>query len=157
MRPSLEERFWSKVKRAGVDECWEWQASRRRRGYGQIGARGRTSAAAHRVAWELTHGPIPDGLWVLHRCDNPPCVNPAHLFLGTAQDNVADMNAKGRANHVRGERARGARLTEDQVRCARALRRAGAGVRALERAFEVSHGAMMQLLNGSTWTHVQGP
>lgn len=91
----LADLFWHLVDKRGPDDCWPWQGSLYV-GYGRIkdGQRGRVGA--HRVSWELHHGPIPDGLWVLHRCDNPPCVNPAHLFLGTPGDNVRDMHAKGR-------------------------------------------------------------
>jgi hypothetical protein len=89
------ELFWAKVAR-GAD-CWEWGGARNTSGYGwfRFGP-DRTPTGAHRVAYELSNGPIPDGLAVLHRCDNPPCVNPAHLFLGTNQDNVTDKVNKGR-------------------------------------------------------------
>jgi hypothetical protein len=92
----LENRFWSKVDKTG--DCWEWQGGHVK-GYGEITAGkrpGRTWRYAHRVAWELTFGPIPRGLCVLHRCDNRGCVRPAHLFLGTVADNNRDMWAKGR-------------------------------------------------------------
>lgn len=100
---SLAEKFWPKVEKAEPDGCWEWKANRDRGGYGRMTVAGtpRKIDSAHRVAWQLTNGPIPDGLWVLHRCDNRGCVNPAHLFLGTRTDNVRDMMAKGRDNIVR--------------------------------------------------------
>lgn len=86
----LEERFWSKVDQSG-DDCWHWQAAVNPRGYGVFAGRN-----ASRVAWELTFGPIPAGLWVLHACDNPLCVRPGHLMLGSPTANVYDMDAKGR-------------------------------------------------------------
>lgn len=89
-----EERFWKKVKKA-ENGCWEWQASCDKKGYGQIRFNG-TMIKAHRKMWEIVKGPIPEGLCVLHRCDNPPCVNPDHLFLGTMKDNSQDMVKKGR-------------------------------------------------------------
>lgn len=95
LRPT-EARFWAKVDRSGGPEaCWPWTGARAWNGYGQFGDGGQIHIAS-RVAWELSCGPIAEGLHVLHRCDNPPCVNPAHLFLGTHSDNMRDMVAKGR-------------------------------------------------------------
>lgn len=90
--PVEEALFWSHVDKSG--ECWVWTANRAR-GYGRVKVR-RLSVSAHRLAWVLAFGPIPDGLLVLHRCDNPPCVNPDHLWLGTHGDNQRDKWAKGR-------------------------------------------------------------
>lgn len=115
---SLEERFWSKVDKKNLDGCWEWTASKSN-GYGHLNYANKTTKykgrIAHRISWELQNGPIPEGLWVLHRCDNPSCVNPAHLFLGTHNDNMADMVAKGRSVGKKGENHRSAKLTEVEV------------------------------------------
>lgn len=85
------------------DGCWEWQKSRMAWGYGRIRVEGRT-VAAHRTMWEEWHGPILDGLFVCHRCDNPPCIRPDHLFLGTNADNLGDMSKKGRHVGMTGRR-----------------------------------------------------
>lgn len=90
----IEERFWEKVKK--TSECWLWTAAVDRKGYGRIGL-GPDLLGAHRYSWELAYGPIPDGMAVLHHCDNPLCVRPEHLWLGTIADNNRDMIKKGRA------------------------------------------------------------
>lgn len=81
--------FWAQVHKSG--DCWEWKGKRYPSGYGR-----HSKFYAHRVAYELVHGPIPAGMFVCHRCDNPPCCNPAHLFLGTPEDNAKDRERKGR-------------------------------------------------------------
>ena len=88
-------RFWDKVAIAGPDDCWEWQASFHTTGYGQI-KYNRKKWKAHRISWILTNGEIPNTLCVLHKCDNPKCVNPNHLFLGTLKENTQDMLKKNR-------------------------------------------------------------
>jgi HNH endonuclease len=89
------ERFWTKVIKS--ENCWEWQGVKNGDGYGQFKRDGQM-VPAHRIAFELIHGEIPNGLYVLHQCDNPPCVKPSHLYLGTQFDNMRDMFQKGRDN-----------------------------------------------------------
>lgn len=94
-RPTVEERLWSRVEKM-PSGCWEWQGYRMPFGYGQIGIEDHKVTTCHRVAWELTNGPIPDGLLVRHKCDNPPCCNPDHLELGDDFDNMRDAVERGR-------------------------------------------------------------
>lgn len=95
LRPESIERFWDKVAHIPFHTCWEWTAAKNEKGYGVFGV-GKETDKASRLAYKLTKGPIPRGLFVLHSCDNPGCVNPDHLWLGTNLDNVKDMIKKGR-------------------------------------------------------------
>ena len=155
-----EIRFWPKVDKSG--DCWLWTACLDRKGYGRFGMPERGWIAAHRYAYILANGPIPDGLHVLHRCDNRRCVNPDHLWLGTNADNVADRVAKGRTsrNHVtpeqqvRGERHGMVRLREADVI---AIREAVAnGVRQCELAarYDVSRPTINLIVKRKNWRHV---
>ncbi len=122
--PWTQERLLSRLEGTNDPEsCWTWTGASYK-GYGNILARG-TSWKAHRLAYTLFIGPIPDGMDICHRCDNPPCCNPAHLFAGTTKENVRDSMEKGRFNIKRGERHGMAKLTEDTVRQIRALYDAG--------------------------------
>lgn len=94
----IERRFWQHVDQSGgLFACWPWTGATFHWGHGAVKVNGRPWGA-HRIAWELTNGPVPVGLQINHHCDNPPCCNPSHLFLGTQMDNVRDMIAKGRDN-----------------------------------------------------------
>jgi hypothetical protein len=98
---SIAENFWDNVTIGGVGDCWEWLRYTNVDGYGRL-RWNEKYIGAHRVAWEKANGPIPGGMHVLHRCDNPPCVNPSHLFLGTNKDNMDDRDSKGRLNNKAG-------------------------------------------------------
>ncbi len=154
---TLAARFWAKVDVRGSDECWPWTGCRARSGYGRIGSGGHRGPIinASRASWEVTHGPIPEGLHVCHRCDNPPCVNPAHLFLGTHSENMRDMWTKGRANKPKGEAHPCARFTAEQVREIREIvARGEASHRELGRQYGVSHKAIGRIAARITWGHV---
>jgi hypothetical protein len=151
----LAERFWEKASVPFHDDgCWTWSAYRYPNGYGYFGLAARTARYAHRMAWELTHGPIPDGLFVLHRCDVRACVNPAHLFLGTHDDNMNDAKAKGRT--PRGCRNGMAKLSDDRVREIRAAKARGDVQRAIARDFGVSPMTVSRIVNGALWRSVEG-
>lgn len=112
-RKPIFERFWEKVEK--TDTCWLWTGARTVPGYGKIGEGGDkgNTLLAHRVSWEMVNGKVPEDLFVCHKCDNPPCVRPSHLFLGTPKDNMSDKVLKGR--NLSGERSPNARLTEEIV------------------------------------------
>lgn len=128
--PNPVERFWAQVDRRATDECWEFTGTRVPDGYGLITWDGRQQPAS-RVSWMIHHGPIPGGLVIRHRCDNPPCVNPAHLEIGTVADNARDMVERGRAkpSMVHGSRVGTSKLTEADVTALRARRADGESVR----------------------------
>jgi HNH endonuclease len=141
----------------GPDRCWQWLGATRN-GYGKIICQAdhkRTYVTAHRLAWELFNGPIPPGLDVLHRCDNPACCNPAHLFLGTHSDNMRDREAKGRHNAPRGSNHGRAKLTEDDVRTIRRLVAEGTPQNVLARRYGVTTTILWLLVHRRTWRHVE--
>ena len=146
------ERFWSHVKKGAG--CWEWQAAvfKERMGYGAFMFNGKT-VRANRFAWFATHGAWPDG-FVLHSCDNPKCVKPEHLFLGTAADNVADMRAKGRARNAKGEGHGKAKLTESLVREVRRRCRSGETHNSVALSLGVSKSTVSHAVQRRTWTEV---
>lgn len=150
-------RFWEKVDRSGGPEsCWIWTARRFDFGHGQF----RTSQGnvpAHRFSWELAYGPIPDGLCVCHNCpggDNPACVNPAHLFLGTYLDNNRDMHAKGRARVSHGSAHCQAKLTEADVLVIREALARGEPQKSLAERFGVSRSNVGLIGQRKIWAHV---
>ena len=147
-------RFWAKVRKG--PKCWEWDASMYPSGYGQfrVGAQG--EGMAHRWAWILTHGGIPKGLAVLHRCDNRRCVRPKHLFLGTQLTNMQDAAAKDRI--PRGEQRAHTKLSVEEVRQIRALywigKSQGVRYRDLADLFNISHGTVWKIIKRLKWRHV---
>lgn len=156
MANSLADRFGSKVdKSGGPDACWLWTGHRIPTGYGAIGV-GKNTRSTHRLSWELANGPIPEGQHVLHRCDNPPCVNPNHLFLGTHADNVRDMHAKGRSNlnnlhpRMRCETHGSAKLTNAQVREIRTDCRRGQGS-VMARKYGVTRNMIGKIVRREYW------
>lgn len=151
MRLNTRGRFEAKFKKLRKGKCWEWTAYRSKLGYGQFGWEGRTVIAAHRASWILHMGAIPRGLFVLHRCDNRACVNPDHLFLGTQQENIADMVAKGRQGGAKGARNSGAKLTRDDVIT---IRRSSDTNLQLAEAFGVASCTIWRARTGRKWRHI---
>lgn len=152
----LAERFWSKVSVDVVSGCWNWTASGNQKGYGHISIEGSRLTRAHHAAWLLAHFIIPDGMQVLHRCDNRRCVRPDHLFLGTHQDNMDDMIAKGRARNVPrpGSLNGFAKLNEMQVAEMRERHASGESIADLADVYEVTESNVACILRGKTWRHV---
>lgn len=139
--------FWNYVNQ--TETCWLWKGSMYPNGYGSF----KHHQKAHRVAFEICHGPIPSGLWVLHKCDNPPCVRPDHLFLGTPSDNARDMIKKNRHGKgaARGESHRSHKLTAAQVLNIRSSEQAPL---ALAQVYSVTRRTIYQILERSTWKHI---
>jgi hypothetical protein len=161
LRP-LEERFWEKVNKKSPEECWEWTAVKNLQGYGNIHIGSKTDGSyrtlvAHRVSWEMHYGPIPDGLCVLHRCDNPACVNPNHLSLGTQLENIQDMLNKGRESlsHPRpGEENGFAKLTTVQVLEIRQRAAQGESMRQIAKEFGTDYTNVWLIVRRKAWKHV---
>lgn len=138
-------RFWSQVRRSAPDACWEWTGELSCSGHGRFKAR-RRRLQAHRVAYIIEHGPIPRGMVVCHQCDNPPCVNPAHLFLVAAADSMADAmrNGRRRGTTLGPEAVREIRLAPDTVEARKAL----------AAKFGVSPKTIRDVMDRLTWRHV---
>jgi len=137
----LRTRWLAFVPARAPGECWLWTGAKDRDGYGVISVDGRTRAA-HRVGFELFRRPLPPGSCLMHSCDRPSCVNPAHLSIGTKRSNAADMTAKGR---------RASKLTLEQALAIRARAKAGEATSALARRFGVSTSTIRSIKSGSAW------
>jgi hypothetical protein len=153
--PRFQQRFLAKLLRV-PSGCLEWQGSKAAIDYGHIRCDGRLQYA-HRIAWQIANGPIPDGLCCLHHCDNPICCEPSHLFLGTQADNMHDRDAKGRLTPECGERNAQHKLTENQVREIRALYQPYSreySHLALAKRFGVSSTQIWKIVNRKKWNHI---
>ena len=137
-----------------IDDCWLWQGMKATGGYGAIKFKGK-HFKAHRVVYARVFGPLPEGKMICHHCDNPPCVNPFHMFLGDHLLNAQDMRAKGRARDVCGEDHHKAKLCEEQVRLIRKLSTGKHGEKErLGRLFKVNGGTIGRILRGKGWKHL---
>ncbi len=158
-------RFWSRVNKggptathvAGLGPCWIWTGGLDGYGYGrmQVGGRAGITLRAHRASYEIHHGEIPEGMCVLHKCDERRCLNPGHLRLGTRPDNTRDMMAKGRHRCGFGERSGRSRLTEADVLSIRAQYETGGVTQwELSRRFNTARSNISAVVTGATWRHV---
>lgn len=148
----VEERFWQKVNKKSNDECWEWIGSKLKKGYGSFDSRC-GEGRAHRVSWMLHYGKIPDGMLVCHKCDNPICVNPNHLFLGTPKDNTKDMLNKHRDGLI-GIKNGQSKLNPEKVLISRRLRKIGWTYKKIADMFNVNDVTIYYAVNKITWRHI---
>lgn len=144
--------FWDRVKILSVDECWEWQSTRLVTGYGALGMAGKRYLA-HRVAYYLANGPLRQDQVVGHSCDNPPCVNPSHLWLGTQLDNCLDRDLKGRTQRQCGENASTSKLTTAEVLEIRKLHGL-ATTREVGAKFGISNRHVSEIWRRKVWRHI---
>lgn len=151
-RLTTEERFWRKVKKRQSHECWDWAGVCDTSGYGQIEIN-RKSIKTHRFSWEIHFGKIPDEMCILHYCDNPKCVNPNHLWLGTKKDNSDDKVNKNR--QTKGEDVWCSKLTEDQVKeirqlcCEKKLMK-----KEIAKMFNISNATISAIHTSKAWRHI---
>ncbi len=149
-------RFWSKVNVGSSTDCWEWTGAKTGFGYGHMTISGQKQIYAHRLSYAIHNGSISAGLHVCHSCDNPKCVNPAHLWLGTHAENMKDRNRKGRTNPPRGDKSASAKLTEADVidiRERAKIRKLG-DINSMAKEFGVTRGTIYTVIARLTWTHI---
>lgn len=150
----LARRLANGLGAAEPGQCWEWHRAHNGQGYGTLTVNGR-AAYAHRLAFELSGGVIPKGFDVLHECDNPRCINPAHLSTGTRSENMADCHARGRSRipspRLKGEANGAAKLTTEQVQRIRAQLARGSTQQSLADQFGVSQAAIGKIARGESW------
>lgn len=141
----LEPRFSNNIKK--TEKCWEWTGNKTKSGYGTISINGK-DLRVHRISWERTNGPIPTGFHICHKCDNPACVNPGHLFLGTHIDNMNDSLKKGRRPSI---------LKKEDIPIIRKMYLDGKYQKEIGNLYGVSKGCIHDIISGKNWRHVQCP
>lgn len=149
-----EKRFWEKVKILSKNACWEWQAGKFHYGHGQFSLK-RKNFKAHRISYILTKGSIPNGKCVLHKCDNPPCCNPSHLYVGTQKDNAQDRKKRGRQNSQKGSKHSQCIFDEKIVL---KIRKSFSGKRgeygSIAKKYGVDRKTIFNLITKRSWNHI---
>ena len=159
MTRTLKQRFWEKVDKIEPDKCWNWKASRSGTGarYGQIKVNGKM-CKSHRISYEMAYGSIPNGMYILHRCDNGLCVNPNHLFIGNQFDNMRDCISKGRGPDMRGETNGNSKLLYNDVASIRSrynteTKKYGL-ISKMAREYDLTPTAIWQVVHNLNWNHI---
>ena len=154
-RCPMERRIWSRVDQSGGPEaCWPWTGSIGAGGYGRTSMKTPVGRSAHRAVWFFVNGPIPDRMDILHRCDNPPCCNPNHLFPGTHQDNMIDCEMKGRRFHAAGEQHWKAKFCAEDIIKIRAEFSSGKSQTSIANAQGVNVKTISRIVRGESWKHL---
>ncbi len=153
----VDERFWENVIKAALDDCWLWTGTKGHHGYGMMSVgskrdKSRRNVFAHRLSYELHYGPIPSGAVIRHTCDNPSCVNPGHLIVGSHQENMRDMVSRNR--QTLGTKNPQARITADDVRQIRALAASGTIHAEIAPRFGITRSAVTMIVERKRWAHV---
>lgn len=149
----LKQQLFARREVDPVTKCWLWIGSKDGAGYGTLSNGGKIHKA-HRAAYGVFVGPIPDGMLVCHRCDTPPCFNPEHLFVGSQSDNMQDMARKGRHPYPRGDRHHGAKMTESDVVCILAASKFGLQTVDISRKLNLPYFSVHDVVRGKSWTHI---
>lgn len=151
------ERFWSKVDKRGPDDCWPWKGATGQSGYGQLRrTSSRKLVCTHRMAIEIATDTNLDSLWALHKCDNPPCCNPKHLYAGTRSDNMRDVVERHRIKprDQRGEKGGRAKITNDDVRLIVKMIRDGLNNKEIAKVFGLTHSMISAIRLKKAWSHI---
>lgn len=149
------ERFWDQVDIKSIEECWTWMGYKNKKGYGRFGITSYNKYLSHRYCWTICCGDIPLGLFVLHKCDNPSCVNPMHLFLGTNSDNMIDCSNKDRSNKPRGENNPSHKLkTIDIINIRKQYISGEYSQRQLAKMYNIHQTTIGDIVRQELWQHV---
>ena len=155
MAKTPESRFWDNVPMREEGQCWNWHGAKLKGGYGQIKIDG-SCVQAHRFSWSIINGPVPTGLVIRHACDNPSCVNPAHLLLGTHKDNVSDKYNRGRNIPQDGSRNNYAVLNDDDVSLIKERLANGEKQKDIAMTYGVTQSQISNIATGKQWRHISG-